>query len=292
MTVGTEYTCLAESGGRWEILSAGHLSPQEARDELAHRFRMMEDAAADDDARQEIVAAYELLDRVRRDELRVAGLRYRVGRLERFCRVDKDGPELPLPTDPAPEAGAGSAERAPRRVIGAINVNARTGTEAALLRYELRNKTPADGTPDMQDDALRALDTHPRVVIMPTEFALAEQEPNGTWTRRRGLKPTPQAVRDELADMIRFETGARHPDPDKARGAAMLDLPTPGPERAAELCAAADLIDRDRPADFRVLGHHYRVTRTEQLIRLGADGPEPPRPSDPDPEGPPAADDD
>lgn len=287
MTVGVEFTCLEEVEDRWFVLSAGHIAPQDARDGLAHHFRVMERDAADEAVRRELVRAYELLDRERRDELWVAGRRYRVGRLERFSRMGPDGPETPLPSDPD-SADVGSAERAPRRVVGGINANARTGTEAALLRHELRDKTPADGTPEMQRDALRALDTHPRVVIMPTEFALAT-ETNGSWTRQWELKPTPQAVRDLLAGMLRLECGPDHPDPVVAASAVRMQLPTPGAERAAELCATADMIERDRPVDFRALGSHYRVVRIDQLIRLGMDGPEPPRPSDPDPDGPPAA---
>lgn len=289
MTVGAEFTCLEEVDDRWFVLSAGHIAPQDARDWLAHMFRMRERDETDEAVRRELVRAYELLDRVRRDELWVAGRRYRVGRLERLCRVGPDGPEWPRPSDPDCDV-AGSAERAPRRVIGGINANARTASEAAMLRYELRNKTPADGTPEMRRDALKALDTHPRTVIMPAEFALATEE-DGSWTRQHDLKPTPQAVRDHFAGMLRFECGPDHPDPVIAEAAARMHLPSPGPERAAELWAAADRIDRERPVDFRALGRHYRVVRVEQLIRLGMDGPEPPRPSDPDPEGPPAAED-
>lgn len=289
MTVGAEFTCLEEVDDRWFVLSAGHIAPQDARDWLAHIFRVREGEEPDESVRRQLVQAYELLDRLKRDTMRVAGRRYRVGRLERFSRVGPDGPEPPGPADP--DSGeVGKAERAPRRVVGGINANARTGSEAAVLRYELRNKTPADGTPAMQRDALRALDTHPRTMIMPVEFALATEEA-GSWTRHYSLKPTPQAVRDDLARMLRFECGPEHRDPAVAEAAVRMQLPNPGPERAAELWAAAERVDRERPVDFRALGRHYRVVRIEQMIRLGMDGPEPPRPSDPDPEGPPAADD-
>lgn len=285
MTVGTEFLCLEEAESRWSVLSAGHIAPQDARDSLACEFRTRERDTEDEAERAELVRAYELLDRERIDEMRVAGRRYRIGRLERFCEVGPDGPVLPLPTDPDDEPGT-RAEHAPRRVLGAINVNARTASEAAMLRYELRNKTPADGDPRMQHDAWDALNTYPRVMIMPTEFALAQQEDDGSWTRVYSLKPTPQAVRDALASSLRFECGADHPDPETAK--FLTGLPSPGPERVAELCAAADMIDRERPSDFTAAGRRYRIARTEQLIRLGNDGPEPPRPSDPDPEGPPA----
>lgn len=60
--------------------------------------------------------------------------------------------------------------------------------------------------------------------------------------------------------------------------------------RAAVLQRAADELDAKAVDDLTLLGCRFRVTRIETLLRMSNDGPEGPRPSDPDPEQPPAAD--
>lgn len=49
--------------------------------------------------------------------------------------------------------------------------------------------------------------------------------------------------------------------------------------------AAAVRLDWEKIDEMTVLGTRYRVVRAERFIRTGPDGPEPPRPSDPDPAG-------
>ncbi|MEV8418442.1 DUF5954 family protein, partial [Streptomyces niveus] len=53
-----------------------------------------------------------------------------------------------------------------------------------------------------------------------------------------------------------------------------------------EYAKAADRLDEKRGAGVAVAGRRFRVARVEQLVRIGPDGPEGPRPSDFDPEPP------
>lgn len=289
MTAGLEFTCLEEVDRRWRIISAGHQHPQDGRDDVAHRFRVRAGDTSDPRLLAELVEAYELLDREVRDELWAAGRRYRIGRLERCVRVGPDGPEPPRPSDPESPVGAG--KRHARRALGFLNVNALTGTAAAMTRYDMRNKVLADGTPEMAWDAARALETHPRLVLLPAEYMIAE-EIGGAWRSAGwGLAATPQAARDTLSDYFRLVIpGPDSADPGAARAAVILERRSPGAAVCARYRAAAEELDRRGLDDVRVEDRHFRVVRVEQLVRTGVDGPEPPRPSDPDPYGPPAAD--
>lgn len=286
MTAGVEFTCLEEVDRRWRIISAAHPHPQDGRDELAHWLRVLAGGAPDPGLVGELRAAYELLDREVRDEVRTGGRRYRVGRLERFVRVGPGGPEPPRPSDPESPAGA----RRERRALGFLHANAMTGTAAAIVRYTMRHKIPGGGTPEVTRDAVRALDSHPAVVLLPAEYLVAE-EVNGAWRSAGwGLAATPQAARDALSDYFRrVVPGPDSADPGTARAAIALKRRSPGAAACARYRAAADRLDRERLDDVRVADRHFRVVRVEQAVRAGADGPEPPRPSDPDPYGPPAA---
>ena len=288
MTAGVEYTCLEEVDRRWRIISAAHQHPQDGRDDLAHRFRVRAGETSDPGVLAELSEAYELLDREVRDELWTAGRRYRVGRLERVVRVGRDGPEPPRPSDP--ESPAGTGRRPARRALGFLNANAMTGTAAAIMRYDMRNKVLADATPEMARDAARALDSHPKVVLLPTEYMVAE-EVDGAWRSAGwGLNATPQAARDSLSEYFRvIIPGPDSTDPGAARAAVIMGRRSPGAAVCARFRAAAESLDRHHLDDVRVEDRHFRVVRVEQAVRTGFDGPEPPRPSDPDPYGPPAA---
>lgn len=287
VTAGVAFTCVEEVDRRWRVLSAANDTPQQARDELAHHFLVI---AAESDgaaAGAEFRRAAGVLARERHDELVVAARRFRIGRIERSARMGPDGPEPPRSTDPDSPAGEPSTSR---RSIGFIDENALTGTAAAVTRHALHNRIPELGTARMRDDASRALDTHPRLVLLPAEFAVAE-EAEGRWQPLNGASEvTPQAARDSLITYFRvIIPGPDSADETFARFAGELGHESPGPAVVEEYAGAADLLERDRLNDLRVAARHFRVIRVEQIVRLGRDGPEPPRPSDPDPYGPPAA---
>ena len=72
------------------------------------------------------------------------------------------------------------------------------------------------------------------------------------------------------------------PAPHRAAPTGLTD------DQAAAYQQAADTLDTNPVDDVTVLGRHFRVTRIETLLRMDASGPEMPRPSDPDPDQPPA----
>jgi uncharacterized protein DUF5954 len=285
---GVVFACLEEVEHRWRILASDYDTPQEGRNGLTHIFLKSAAQTSDEAEEEELRAAAELLNWERHDELTVNGRRYRVGRIERAVRMGPDGPEPPRSSDPASPPGA-AWRQVPDRSLGFIDEIAISGTAAAVTRYWMRNRTPNCPTEEMKHDAGRALDTHPRLVLIPATFMVAEQI-DGDWRPAvGGTNPTPQAARDNLADHFRVTIpGPDNPDPYFARAAVHMGMKSPGPAACQHYADAADLIDREHRNDIHVADRHFRIVRVEQLLRLGADGPEPPRPSDPD--GPPAAD--
>jgi hypothetical protein len=293
VTAGVVFTCLEEVDRRWRILASDYETPQDARNGLAHGFLKTAAESADPTTVERFRAAADVLDWERRDEMTVAGRRFRVGRIERSARIGPDGPEPPRCADPQSLPGEASGPSGPAglfsRTVGGILDNALTGTAAAMLRYVLHNRVPECDSEEARRDALRALRTHPRIVLLPAEFVVAE-EVGGRWRpRAHATFPTVRIARDSLADYFRVVVpGPDSPEPQYARIAAELGYESPGPAVCEEFARAADIIDRDRLDDVHVAGQHFRIVRIEQIVRLGLDGPEPPRPSDPDPYLPPA----
>jgi hypothetical protein len=290
VTAGVVFTCLEEAGHRWSILATDYETPQDARNGLAHIFLKTAAESADEVVAERFRAAADVLDWERHDEMTVHGRRFRVGRIERSARTGPDGPEPPRRSDPhaLPDEGdEGSV--LPSRTLGPILGNALAGTAAAMMRYELHNRVPECETEDGRRDAARALQTHPRIVLLPAEFVVAE-EIGGRWRPRANTTyATVRVARDSLADYFRVVVpGPDSPEPQYARIAAELGYESPGPAVCEEFARAADVLDSDRLDDIRVAGQHFRIVRVEQILRLGQDGPEPPRPSDDDPYLPPA----
>jgi hypothetical protein len=100
-------------------------------------------------------------------------------------------------------------------------------------------------------------------------FGAARERGDGGWE----LLPyfaalTPQDARDALAAHLRL----------RARTAADA-----GEDKAAApALAAAERLDREPLDELAVGDERFRVVRAERFIRMGPDGPEPPRRSDPD----------
>ncbi|MER6916966.1 DUF5954 family protein [Streptomyces sp. NPDC000594] len=270
------FTRESERGG-WEILSEGGTTPQSARDGLGTHFRRM---AADSDSGKRAKAAMAAVDKlewVAVNEMTVLHRRYRIVRSEQFIRMGPDGPEPPRPSDPDPgRRTPGESHALPSRTPGfMIDPYTGTGLSEGLLRYDLANFVVAPGavTEEVFRDAQRARHTHPGTVLLPAEFAIAEREA-GRWRSYTGSCPTPQGARDALTTHFRIVKPA-------------LQELTETAERA--YAEAADRFDEGCGTGVSVLGRHFRVIRVEQVVRIGPDGPEPPRPSDHDPELPASA---
>lgn len=248
----------------WRLLTLGDTAPQAARDALSARLERLARESDDRAAREKYTAAAHRVAREGADEVTVAaGHRYRVVRAEQFARMGPDGPEPPRPTDPD-AAATGDGHRVPARTTGfVLDPAAPTGPSDGLLRLELLPVAPAAGeVPErVRAEAAMAVQTHPGGVLLPTEFAVAE-EVDGRWQTLSGSNPSPQSARDALAHYF------RHLLPDTLR---------PGEEARARYGQAADRLDAERCDEITVLGRRFRVVRVEQLVRVGHDGPEPPR---------------
>jgi hypothetical protein len=123
-------------------------------------------------------------------------------------------------------------------------------------------------------EAWKARKTYPSMLFAGGPvFGVARERPAGGWVLLpyfSGLAP--QDARDGLGSHFRRiaqESGDR------------------GDRRyAAEYQAAGELLDWEALNDLTVAGCRYRVVRAERFIRMGPDGPEPPRVTDPDPSEP------
>jgi hypothetical protein len=260
------YTRELDMGG-WEILGIGGDTPQSARDGLAAHFRR------NADGNKKMLAAAEKLDWVVVNELKVLGCRYRVVRAEPFIRMGADGPEPPRPSDPDP-ARPGESYELPSRIKGfVIDPYTGTGVSEGLLKFDLSQfvMKPGGAVPDdVHADSARARHTHPGAVLLPAEFGIAEGS-EGRWRPHIRSCTTPQGARDSLAMQFRVYAPVLEKLSDQER---------------EEYAKAADRLDEKRGAGIACRGRRFRVTRIEQMVRIGPDGPEPPRPSDHDPEPP------
>ncbi|RKR90837.1 hypothetical protein BDK92_5221 [Micromonospora pisi] len=261
--------------GGWRISSLEEHTPQAARDSLAYRFRerLLEDV--DPAEAEELTAAGQILDWEKVDELSVAGRHYRIIRADTFAAFGADGPEPPRPTDPDPK-GPGAAREAPRGSEGlVVNPRVPTGVAHGLLKVNLlpSHYAKASVPPDVYADSRRAVRTHPDGVFLPTEYAVAEYV-DGHWQPDTRAVGSPQAARDLITFNFRY---------------LIPKIGSPTEAEAAAYAKAADDLDASRANEVCVLNRRFRVTRIVILLRFGPDGPEPPRPSDYDPDPPPEA---
>ncbi|MFC6018906.1 DUF5954 family protein [Plantactinospora solaniradicis] len=268
-----------EVDGRWRILRLDADAPQHARDGLASHFRRLfsetPQTAEHTAERAECEAAYELLDWEAVDELTVNGRRYRIIRAQPFIRMGPDGPEPPRPTDPDPYP-PGQADRTTSQMDGfVIDPTASTGLTEGLVRMEMISASyRTDTVPeDVHADSRRAVTTHPNVVLLPVGYTIGAYVDGGWRPRSVATYPTPQAARDagsfSIADILPDEN-------------------TPIEEFMAAYDRARAAHRPPRTDNFEVRGVPCRVTRVETFVRVGPDGPEGPRPSDRDPDPPPA----
>lgn len=121
-------------------------------------------------------------------------------------------------------------------------------------------------------EAWKARKTYPSVLFAGGPvFGVARERPGGRWELQRYFGSlAPQDARDGLGGYFRGRS--------KEAGAA-------GDSQAqAEYLAAAERLDWEPLDELTVRGARYRVVRAERIIRMGPDGPEPPRRTDLDAE--------
>ncbi|MGC5309962.1 DUF5954 family protein [Micromonospora zamorensis] len=261
-------------GGRWQVYAVVSDTPQAARDDLAHHLMEQLDEATDPPLAAELTTVLGVLDREKVNEVVIAGRMHRVVRVDTFARFGPDGPEPPRPTDRDPRDADGKDSFLAPEIV--IDPDGATGLSEAMLRVELTtaNYPRAQVPADVYADSVAAVASHPVGVILPTRYAAAESI-GGSWRPYSRAVATPQLARDEIA------FGLRHIEPRLLR---LTD------DQAVAYKQAADTLDTNPVDNVTVLGRHFRVTRIETLLRMGASGPEMPRPSDPDPDQPPGAD--
>jgi hypothetical protein len=124
-------------------------------------------------------------------------------------------------------------------------------------------------------DSRRAVRTHPGGMLLPVVFTEG-QEVDGAWRATGGSWPSPHRARDGIAFGLRFH----------AEHWKDIGEPDPGEELCRAWLEAADRIEATGCNEIELPDRTLRVVRVEQLVRIGSDGPEPPRPSDSDPDQP------
>ncbi|MDG4838382.1 DUF5954 family protein [Micromonospora sp. WMMD967] len=265
---------LKAEGGLWQVYAVVSDTPQAARDDLAHHLMEQLDETTHPPLAAGLTTALGVLDREKVNEVVINGRMHRVVRVDTFARFGPDGPEPPRPTDRDPRDAEGNDSFLTPEIV--IDPDGATGPSEAMLRVELTTAHyPRDQVPaNVYTDSVAAVASHPVGVILPTRYAAAESV-GGSWRPYSRAVATPQLARDEIA------FGLRHIEPRLLRLTA---------DQAVAYQQTADTLDSDPVDEVTVLGRHFRVTRIETLVRMGASGPEMPRPSDPDPDQPPGAD--
>ncbi|MEU3778201.1 DUF5954 family protein [Streptomyces sp. NPDC032472] len=285
-------------GPRWRVVSPVTVGcPQQARDSLNSRlwFRA-KDEAQDRAERRELLAAVARLESERVDDLTVAGTRYRIVRAEEYAGTGPGGIEEPRPTDPEPPVPDWSrGAKGPGLDDGLVlDPEAPVTPTQAVEQLALRGLcyTGRRFPEDVLADSVRALETHPDVLLLPPAFTVVEQSPRG-WKAVSGPHATAHSARMSLDFALTWAwprmRGLIAGDMDvhaDARSRAAADAASPDPEAAelaAELAQYAEAADRLRAGRVNRLEFRdtvYRIVRTRRLLRWGPDGPEGPRPSD------------
>ncbi|WP_407563412.1 DUF5954 family protein [Streptomyces sp. 184] len=249
--------------------------PQDARDALnSQLWFTAKDRATDREHRRRLLEAVALLEREPVDEVRVGPVRYRIVRADEFSQTDGRRPEPPRPTDPDPEGWEDDdAESHTRGFV--IDPGAATGPAEALQRIVLHDfaYTSPRFPREVRGDSEAAVVSHPDVVMLPAVFrVLVEKEKS--WETLGSQHATPQHARRGLVDFLTNTHG--------------FPPPIGPPEEDAAACrqAAADFRRRRRANELEVCGRRFLIVRVARTIRVGPDGPEPPRPSDVDEYGP------
>jgi hypothetical protein len=281
-------------GLRWRILDHHATSPQQARDELAHVFRVLARQASNPVVHAEYQSAYTTFEWKKVDELTAGPKRARVIRIERISRAKEEerAAEPPRPADLDPFNPARSRQDRTKGLV--IDPAEPSGWgDAALLEHLLPSAYPAGAVPpEVRADSMRALRNYPGGVLLPVEYAIGERLPGRVWQPVGETCATPSDARRQIASRLRFRASkggnlnlAGELDWPAIQEA--LGLPDLDEREQREYLRAADEIENDRELfQVTVPGRGFQVIRVIRLVRFGPDGPEPPRPSDPDPDVP------
>ncbi|KUO19224.1 DUF5954 family protein [Streptomyces dysideae] len=138
----------------------------------------------------------------------------------------------------------------------------------ALHEELIRRDDPAAWV--READAIEASRRYPRLAMRGPVFGIAVRDPaaGAGW---RVLKPVvdgmPQVARDGLQSHLFFTAKDDTDDRAVRRG----------------LLAAVAVLERESVNEVTACGVRYRVVRGDEFLRVGDDGPEPPRPTDPEP---------
>ena len=274
--LGPVYGVMEQTPAGWRMEYMSCSTPQEARDSLGYQFRVLaRRRSADRAAREEFWAASAVLETERRNEMAVAGRRFRVVRADQFCRHSGlAGPEPPRPADPdtSPASEPVPAGRAGKDwpAGGLLGQGVVPGSEALLgERWEVVPEGPMV-PPGVTRDARQALTAYPQIVMLPARFAATENT-GKSWPLLSGAVASPREARMTLATYF------------TAMVPAMLQ---PSPQEQVAYQDAARLLEQERRSQLTVAGRRFRIIRVETAVRTGPDGPEPPRPSDHDPDPP------
>ncbi|WJV50380.1 DUF5954 family protein [Streptomyces flavofungini] len=119
-------------------------------------------------------------------------------------------------------------------------------------------------------DAVDASYLYPQLAVRGPVFGLAARETagDGPWRLLGDVtEGTPQQARDSLNSLLWFK--AKDDTEDREQRRALL--------------AAVSRLEHEPLDEVTVLGTRYRVIRGDEFVRAGADGLEPPRPTDPEP---------
>ncbi|MGC5396425.1 DUF5954 family protein [Streptomyces sp. DT20] len=279
-------------GRRWRVaVEVTHGCPQQARDSLNSLlwFRA-KDEAEDRAERRALLAAVARLESERVDELTVLDTRYRVVRAEEYAGMDANGDiETPRPTDPEPlTPDWGPGTHGPRVDADLVlDPDAPLSPVQASERLSLRSLVYT-GTrfPDsVLGDSVRAVESHPDVLLMPAAFQVVERSGTRSWRPGSALHVSAHDARVTLYfSLMWFRPRLRglisHEAP---RDVDAHTATTEDAAAAAELAAFAQAADRLRAGrlnQVEVPGTALRIVRTRRLLRWGPDGPEGPRPSD------------
>ncbi|MEU8567782.1 DUF5954 family protein [Streptomyces pathocidini] len=122
-------------------------------------------------------------------------------------------------------------------------------------------------------DAWRARDAYPEIWFAGGPvFGVGREREEGGWQLHPYFSGTaPQDARDSMGSHFRKRAQEAERSGDRAAH--------------GEWMRAAERMDWEAVDDMAVRGTRFRVIRADPFIRMGADGPEPPRPTDPDPSG-------
>ncbi|MER6914552.1 DUF5954 family protein [Streptomyces sp. NPDC000594] len=280
----------AGDGARWRVVVPVTSNyPQEARESLnSQLWYRAKDEARDRAERRALLAAVARLETERVDELTVSGTRYRVARAEEYAGTGPGGLEQPRPTDPGPDATEwdGAEPKIDEDLV--LDLDAPVSPTQAVEQLALRDMYYLDDDSPKQarDDARRALETHPDVLLLPAAFTVVEEAEDG-WKPISGPHITAHAARRSLEFVLAWAWPRLHGliSFDAQRETDARSVVEAGGDEAAELAPYAAAANRLRAGPVNRVeldGTWYQIARTRRLVRWGPDGPEGPRPSDRD----------